>query len=335
MNRPAARIALLLLVLTAAALPAVAHEIRPGFLEITEFEDGRVRVFWKQPMRGEMTTPLHPVLSSGWLEDKEAVSAYGAGVKTMLWNIDAGTTPLVGQTVTISGLELTLTDVLLKVTLADGTQFTQLMRPESASIEISEEAAGRVAVRDYLRLGIEHILLGIDHLLFVFGLLLLSKGLRLLLKTITAFTVGHSISLALATLGLVNVPAPPLNAAIALSIVFLAAELVRARRGETSVTIRRPWLVSFAFGLIHGLGFASALVSLGLPQSAVPLALLFFNIGVEIGQVLFILIVLALLASWRRMELRLPAWGEPLPAYAMGSVAAVWFVGRFVAIFIP
>ena len=165
-------------------------------------------------------------------------------------------------------------------------------------------------------------------------MLLLSKGFRLLLKTITSFTVGHSISLALATLGLVNVPAPPLNAAIALSIVFLAAELVRAGRGETSVTIRRPWLVSFAFGLIHGLGFASALVSLGLPQSAVPLALLFFNIGVEIGQVLFILIALALLASWRRMELRLPAWGEPLPAYAMGSIAAVWFVGRFVAMFV-
>ena len=121
-------------------------------------------------------------------------------------------------------------------------------------------------------------------------------------------------------------PAPPLNAAIALSIVFLAAELVRARRGETSVTIRRPWLVSFGFGLIHGLGFASALVSLGLPESSVPLALLFFNIGVEIGQVLFIVIVLALLASWRKMEMKLPVWGEPLPAYAMGSIASVWFV---------
>lgn len=314
---------------------AIAHEVRPAFLEITQFDGGRVRVLWKQPTRGAMTLPLQPVLSSGWLGESEAVTSQAAGARMMLWNIDPGETPLVGQTVTITGLEMTLTDVLLKVTLANGAKITQLLRPESASFVISEDAAGRVVVRDYLRLGIEHILLGVDHLLFVFGLLLLSKGFRLLLKTITSFTVGHSISLALATLGVVNVPTAPLNAAIALSIVFLAAELVRARRGEMSVTIRRPWLVSFVFGLIHGLGFASALVSLGLPRSAVPLALLFFNIGVEIGQVLFILIVLALLASWRRMEMWLPAWGGRLPAYAMGSIAAVWFVGRFFAMFVP
>jgi hypothetical protein len=312
-----------------------AHEVRPAFLEITEFDDGRVRVLWKQPARGALTLPLQPILSSGWLEESEAVTSQTAGARMMLWNIDAKDTPLVGQTVTIAGLEMTLTDVLLKVTLANGAKIAQLLRPESASFEISEDAAGRVVVRDYLHLGIEHILLGVDHLLFVFGLLLLSKGFKLLLKTITSFTVGHSISLALATLGVVNVPSAPLNAAIALSIVFLAAELVRARRGEVSVTIRRPWLVSFVFGLIHGLGFASALVALGLPRSAVPLALLFFNIGVEIGQVLFILIVLSLLASWRKMELRMPAWGKPLPAYAMGSIAAVWFVGRFVAMFVP
>jgi hydrogenase/urease accessory protein HupE len=324
-----------LLLLAGMTSHAVAHEIRPGFLEITQFEDGRVRVLWKQPMRGQMTLRLQPVLSSGWLEESEALTSYTAGAKMMVWNIGAGETPLEGQTVTIAGLEMTLTDVLLKVTLGDGTRITRLLRPESASMEITKEAAGRVVVRDYLKLGIEHILLGVDHLLFVFGLLLLSKGFKLLLKTITSFTVGHSISLALATLGVVNVPGPPLNAAIALSIVFLAVELVRARRGDMSVTIKKPWLVSFAFGLIHGLGFASALVNLGLPQSSVPLALLFFNIGVEVGQVLFIVIVLALLASWRRMELRLPVWGQPLPAYTMGSIAAVWFVGRFVAMFVP
>jgi hypothetical protein len=330
-----ASVALALALLTAAVTSPDAHEIRPGLLEITEGEDGRVRVLWKQPMRGAMTLPLQPILSAGWLSEKDAVTSYRAGSKVMLWMVGPADTPLAGQTVTIAGLEMTLTDVLLKVKLADGTQITQLLRPESPSLVIGSEAAGRVAVRDYLRLGIEHILLGVDHLLFVFGLLLLSKGFKLLLKTITSFTVGHSISLALATLGVVNVPSAPLNAAIALSIVFLAAELVRAGRGDTSVAIRRPWLVSFAFGLIHGLGFASALVALGLPESAIPLALLFFNIGVEIGQVLFILIVLALLASWRRMEMHLPAWGGPLPAYAMGSIAAVWFVGRFVAMFVP
>jgi hypothetical protein len=250
-----------------------------------------------------------------------------------VWNIGPAGAPLSGQTVTIAGLEYTLTDALLRVTLADGTTITHMLRPESPSFEIRAGATSAVAIRDYLRLGIEHILLGVDHLLFVFGLLLLSKGFRLLIKTITSFTVGHSISLALATLGLVNVPAAPLNAAIALSIVYLAAELVRARRGERSLTIRRPWLMSFGFGIVHGLGFAGALVNLGLPEPAIPLALLFFNIGVEIGQVLFILLVLVLLAAWRRMELRIPAWGEPLPAYAMGGVAALWFVGRFVAMF--
>jgi hydrogenase/urease accessory protein HupE len=333
MGKSALLISLLLMVAVTTA--AHAHEIRPGFLEITQFDDGRVRVMWKQPMRGQMALPIQPILSSGWLEESEAITSYTPGARVMIWNVDDSDTPLLGQTVTIAGLEMTLTDVLLKVTLANGTKITQLLRPESASLEITEEAAGRVVIRDYLRLGIEHILLGVDHLLFVFGLLLLSKGFKPLLKTITSFTVGHSISLALATLGVVHVPAPPLNAAIALSIVFLAAELVRARRGEMSVTIRRPWLVSFGFGLIHGLGFASALVSLGLPESSIPPALLFFNVGVEIGQVLFIVIVLALLASWRKMEMKLPAWGEQLPAYAMGSIASVWFVGRFVAMIVP
>ena len=162
--------------------------------------------------------------------------------------------------------------------------------------------------------------------------MLLVTGRWLLFKTITAFTLGHSASLALATLGLVSVPGPPLNAAIALSIVFLAAEIVRQRRGERHLTARHPWIVAGAFGLLHGLGFAAALTALGLPASAVPLALLFFNLGVEAGQVLFIALVLAMLASWRVLDLRWPTWATPLPVYAMGIVAAVWFVGRLAAL---
>jgi HupE / UreJ protein len=238
---------------------------------------------------------------------------------------------LSGGKILIDGLSATLTDVLAQVQRSDGTTQVVRLAPSTPSFGV-EAAPSRTQVAwTYLRLGIEHILLGIDHLLFVLGLLLLSKGLGVLLKTITSFTVGHSISLALATVGWFNVPGKPLGAIIALSIVFLAAELVRARRHQPSVTIRKPWIVSFGFGLLHGLGFAGALVQLGLPRSEIPAALLLFNLGVEIGQILFIVIVLVLLGALRRLEIRWPVWAEPVPIYAMGSIAAFWFVGRFVA----
>jgi hypothetical protein len=187
------------------------------------------------------------------------------------------------------------------------------------------------SVRTFVSMGMTHILLGFDHLLFVFGLLMLVSGHWLLLKTVTAFTVGHTISLALATLGVVNLPADPVNAIIALSIVFLASELVRVGRGSRTFTIRHPWFVAFAFGMLHGLGFATALIDLGLPKSAVPLALFLFNVGVEIGQVLFILVALVLMAIIRKMDLSLPRWGVMLPMYVMGSLAAFWFLGQFAA----
>ena len=221
--------------------------------------------------------------------------------------------------------------MLVRIQLADGRAQTEILKPSRPSFAVSGSAPSGGAAA-YFTLGVEHILLGVDHLLFVLGLMLLVAGRWLLFKTITAFTLGHSASLALATLGLVSVPGPPLNAAIALSIVFLAAEIVRQRRGERHLTARHPWIVAGAFGLLHGLGFAAALTALGLPASAVPLALLFFNLGVEAGQVLFIALVLAMLASWRVLDLRWPTWTAPLPVYAMGIVAAVWFVGRLAAL---
>jgi hydrogenase/urease accessory protein HupE len=189
-------------------------------------------------------------------------------------------------------------------------------------------AAGR-----YLGLGIEHILLGIDHLLFVFGLLLLVRGPWMLVKTVTAFTLAHSITLALATLGFVDVPAPPVEAAIALSIMFLAAEILHARRGRPGIAASKPWLVAFVFGLLHGLGFAGALTRLGLPPGEVPLALLFFNLGVEIGQLLFVALVLALGWALRELQVRWPRWAEPVPAYAIGTLAAFWFIERTSGLF--
>jgi hydrogenase/urease accessory protein HupE len=224
--------------------------------------------------------------------------------------------------------------VMLTVRWADGSTARQFFAGTGAATEVPLAAlnAGSGSVRNaalrYLGLGIEHILLGIDHLLFVLGLLLLVSGPWMLIKTITAFTVAHSITLALATLGLVAVPSRPVDAAIALSIVFLGAEILRARQGRPGLAARAPWVVAFAFGLLHGLGFAGALSQLGLPPGEVPQALLFFNVGVEIGQLMFVPTFLALVWALRALQVSWPRWSEPLPAYAIGTVAAFWFIER-------
>jgi hypothetical protein len=224
--------------------------------------------------------------------------------------------------------------VMLTVRWADGSTARQFFAATSAAIEVPLHAlqAGSGSLRHaalrYLGLGIEHILLGIDHLLFVLGLLLIVRGPWMLIKTITAFTVAHSITLALATLGLVEVPSRPVDAAIALSIVFLGAEILRARQGRPGLAARAPWVVAFAFGLLHGLGFAGALTQLGLRPGEIPLALLFFNVGVEIGQLMFVATFLALAWALRQLQVAWPRWSEPLPAYAIGTVAAFWFIER-------
>ena len=180
----------------------------------------------------------------------------------------------------------------------------------------------------FLKLGVEHIWLGVDHLLFVFGLLLLVKSRWMLLKTVTAFTVAHSITLALATLGYAHLPGPPLNAAIAFSILILGIEIVRSRSGKTGITILHPWIVAFAFGLLHGFGFASGLSALGLPAADIPLALVMFNVGVEIGQVSFVLLILLLERSFRQLEIHWPRWVQALPGYTVGSLGAFWTIQR-------
>ena len=324
------RIWLVCLLIAASWRPAGAHEVRPGYLELRATATDRYQVLWKQPALGEMRLRIDPVFPADCTLVGERIRqlAEGAFLDRMTIACDGG---LPGKTVGVAGLEATLTDVLVRIQLADGRTQTEILKPSRPSFAVLGSAPSGAAAA-YFTLGVEHILLGVDHLLFVLGLMLLVAGRWLLFKTITAFTLGHSASLALATLGLVSVPGPPLNAAIALSIVFLAAEIVRQRRGERHLTARHPWIVAGAFGLLHGLGFAAALTALGLPASAVPLALLFFNLGVEAGQVLFIALVLAMLASWRVLDLRWPTWTAPLPVYAMGIVAAVWFVGRLAAL---
>ena len=233
-----------------------------------------------------------------------------------------------GQWIGIDGLEATITDVMLRVYYTDGANETHLLRPSSPGAEIGEAAGATRRAIAYTRLGVQHIVQGVDHLLFVFGLLMIVSTPAMLLKTITSFTVAHSLTLAIATLGHADAPALPLNAVIALSILFLGPEVIRAQRGQTSLTIRHPWSVAFAFGLLHGFGYATGLTEMGLPESEIPMALLTFNIGVEIGQIAFVGLVLLLARSFRVMEIRWPRWAQALPAYAIGAFGAYWTIDR-------
>ena len=228
----------------------------------------------------------------------------------------------------IEGLDGTITDVLVRLHHSDGRLESYLLRPVSPSVTFGGVTTLTSRALSYVRLGIQHILLGMDHLLFVLGLMLIVKDRWTLIKTISSFTVAHSITLAIATLGYASAPLPPLNAAIALSILFLGPEIVRTWRGETSFTIRHPWVVAFAFGLLHGFGFASGLTAMGLPKAEIPLALLLFNVGVEIGQLGFVLLILAMERAFRVLEVHWPRIVERLPGYAVGTLGAFWFIQR-------
>lgn len=229
--------------------------------------------------------------------------------------------------------------VMLTARWRDGSEVKRLFRNEAGIIpvQLSELQAGSGslmnAAKRYTGLGIEHILLGFDHLLFVLALLLIVRGGWMLVKTITAFTVAHSITLGLATLGFIHVPSRPVEAAIALSIVFLCVEIIHARQHRIGLTYRYPWLIAFAFGLLHGLGFAGALAEIGLPQNEIPVALLFFNIGVEIGQLIFVAVVLAPAWLIRRARWETLDWARAIPVYFIGTLATYWFVERALAIF--
>ena len=239
---------------------------------------------------------------------------------------------LAGATIRISGLDATLTDALVRVQRLDGTVQVTRLTPSAPSFVVEAAPGALEVARTYLVLGVEHILFGIDHLLFVLALFILVKGTGRLIATVTAFTVAHSLTLAGATLGFVHVPGPPVEAGIALSIVFVAAEIVHGGQGRIGLTERFPWIVAFTFGLLHGFGFATALSEVGLPQSAIPVALLFFNVGVETGQLFFIASVFAVVALARQVTQRIhmsqPAWAWRVPAYAIGSVSAYWTIQR-------
>ena len=336
MNRRAPMVVLWLLGLLASGA-ALAHEVRPGYLELRELHPGTYDVLWKVPARGDLRLGLYP----NWpgecrVSEPAGRFADGAFVERMRATCDGG---LVGREIVIGGLEATRTDVLARVERLDGTTQTVRLTPAQPAFRVAAAPTALDVARTYGTLGVEHILLGVDHLLFVLGLLFLVGGWGRLVATVTAFTVAHSLTLAAATLGLVYVPQKPVEAAIALSIVFVAADILREDGAHASLTRTSPWLVAFVFGLLHGLGFAGALNEAGLPEHAVPLALLFFNLGVEAGQLAFIAAVF--LALWLFKEWRVrasangahPTWqvasavSRPA-AYLIGTLAAFWLFER-------
>jgi hydrogenase/urease accessory protein HupE len=248
---------------------------------------------------------------------------------TTRWRVDCGAEGLVGKRIGVDGLAFAKTDALVRLELADGRALDTVLRAREPELVVPAREAHLWLASRYVTLGVEHILTGYDHLLFVFGLLLLAAGTRQLIATITAFTLGHSVTLTLAVLDVARVPAAPVEVLIAFSIFVLAVELARGDRAETSTLMqRRPWLMALAFGFLHGLGFAGTLRAAGLPAQAIPLALFGFNVGIELGQLAFVLAVLALTALARPATRRLPAWTTAVPVYAMGSLAACWVIER-------
>ena len=317
----------LLLTLSLASWTTLqAHEIRPAYLEITQTNETNYNILWKIPKLGNRIPRISPTLPNGFeLSDPETKQLIDAQIQQFTGTYKK---PVNGKKLSIEGLPLTLIDVFVKINLVDETAYTFLLQPDKPTTTIPTEPNAWQVAKLYIELGIEHILIGIDHLLFVLGLLLLVGGIMPLVKTVTAFTIAHSITLALAALDIVRVPQAPVEAVIALSIVFLAREYLMYKRDHPSLTAEYPWLVAFIFGLLHGFGFAGVLQEIGFPQKDIPLALFTFNAGVEIGQLLFIGVLLVIYAAFKKTKIQLPTWSWKILPYGMGTMAMCWLIER-------
>jgi hypothetical protein len=320
-----------LMLLGVSAANAAAHEMRPAYLQLQQTGADTYDVFWKVPaLSNSMRLSLYvqfPEVCSNLTPPR---ASFANGAYTEQWSVNCAG-GLSGSTIRIDGLSATLTDVLVRVERFDGSSQVTRLGSSSPSF-IVEAAPHRLEVaRAYLLLGIEHILTGVDHLLFVSGLLLLVTGFRRLLLTVSAFTLSHTVTLTLAALGFVHVPPAPVEAVIALSILFVAYEILRKQENPDGLAQRKPWLVAFSFGLLHGLGFAGGLSAAGLPAAHIPLALGFFSAGVEVGHFSFVSVAVLLIAAIRQWTIRFPSWSWRVAPYAIGGVAAYWLIVRLAA----
>ncbi len=315
-------------ILLLVSLVANADVFRPAYLEIRELGNDEYAVLWKVPALGnDARLSAYVQLPDGAdvVDEPRTVAADGSWTERLTIHYPGG---LDGQTFAIEGQAVGVTEVIARLERLDGSSQVERLPMERPEFVIEPPQGAGAVARSYLVLGVEHILGGIDHLLFVLALLLIVHGGKRIVATVTAFTAAHSLTLAAATLGWVHVPGPPVEAIIALSIVFVASEVVHGAQGRTGLTERAPWIVAFSFGLLHGFGFAGALSEVGLPQSAIPLALLTFNIGVEIGQLIFVAAVLSLRVLVERFGQFRTDWLPTAAAYAIGSVAAYWTIER-------
>jgi len=329
---------LALLIFVAGALGFVAsshgHALQPGYLELRLIDKDLYAVIWKTPASGGRPMAISAQLPEHCDPRTPGQPVWDGAAYVARWtaNCPGG---LEGGMIHIDGLDQTSTDVLVRFDFADGVNQAHRLTASDPSFMVPSQPSRLEVVQTYFLYGVEHILSGVDHLVFVLALLLLVKGVRRVIATVTAFTLAHSLTLAGATLGLIHMPGPPTEAVIALSIVFVASEIIHGRRGRPGLTERYPWVVAFTFGLLHGFGFAGALAEVGLPEKSIPIALLFFNVGVEVGQLLFIASVIAMIALARRITLRVdaprPAWAWAVPPYAIGGLAAFWVLQRIVS----
>lgn len=303
-----------------------AHEIRPAYLQIQQLSSTTYEVLWKVPITEGRVLDIYPnsdiIVSSELISEQLLVDAR---IQKYLWTTKD---QISGATIDFPKLSMSLIDVLILIEMDDDISYNLMAQPESPLVIVPIEPNPWTVVKTYVKLGVEHILLGFDHLLFVLCLVLLIGDKRKLLLTITSFTVAHSITLALSTLGWLALPSLPVEAVIALSIVFLAREYYFYVQGQSSFTAKAPWTVAFIFGLIHGLGFAGALSDIGLPQAHIPLALLFFNIGVELGQVAFIIVIMICSIVFSRVFDFRRVWFQRSIAYGIGGVSSFWLIER-------
>ncbi len=312
---------------------ATAHEVRPAYLQIDQTGPNRYNVMWRTPLLSGMRLPVALRFSDKMRNVTEPAERELPDSVVERRVIESTNGNLAGERVEFAGLQATITDVLVRVHLLGQPVSTTSVRPSQPWVDIASQPGRSDVAKTFIGHGIEHILFGYDHLLFVLALILIARSWRALLLTVTAFTLAHSITLTLATLGFVHIPGPPVEAAIAFSILLLACEIIRIHNGRTSLTAQRPWMVAFAFGLLHGLGFAGALADLALPAGDIPLALLFFNVGVEIGQLMFIAAVLGVIGLARSVKYP-PMIGRTAflaTTYAIGTMASFWFVERVAA----
>jgi hydrogenase/urease accessory protein HupE len=311
-----------------ASIAATADVFNPAYLQLTQTDESSFDVVWRVPTRGTSRLAVNVQFPPDVEQLRPATARREGNYHSEAWSVRA-TTGLAGKRVSFDGLLGGVTDVIARVTFLDGAEQVERLAPGTDSFVIEAKAGSLAVAATYFYLGVEHILLGLDHLLFVLALLLIVSGWRQILATVTAFTVAHSITLVAAALGWLVVPIAPVEAIIALSIVFVASEALHGARGRPGLTARAPWVVAFSFGLLHGLGFASALSDIGLPEYAIPVALLTFNLGVEAGQVLFVAAVILLTGLLARLPFSRgrTAVGYAIP-YAIGSLAAYWTIER-------